>query len=106
MRPWPRGRIDIDAESDFHPVLQMKCERSAAFVQQRMRETVGLNRMISLEEQQRFKRGRAGGIPVAYGCKICPRRRPNIGMSRSQFSETLAQHDRGCSGVSRHLARM
>jgi hypothetical protein len=62
------SRVDVDAGDERHSVLQMKCERSATLVQQRMCQTVALNCMISLEEQKSLKRRRTGRVAVAHGC--------------------------------------
>src|SRR5260221_6040862 len=76
----PGCGIDVGLEYRRGPALQIIGEILAALLMQPMRQTVGLQRMKTLEVEQRVYEPRGRGIAVKDRHQICPESIPDVGI--------------------------
>jgi hypothetical protein len=94
MMPLPRRRVDLDAEDQRRPALQILRKRTAALVQERVSVAVGLDGVEALEEQQGFQGRLASRVAFADGGEIGSRRNADPRRLRNHAVEDRAQQCR------------
>src|SRR3546814_7486618 len=60
------GRMDVDVEDFRGPALQQEGHGLTVLVPQPVGDTMGLDRLEALEEQQRLQEAAAGGIALVH----------------------------------------
>ena len=89
-----RVGVDVGLEHPRGPALQIEREVAPAEAPQRMGETMRLDRVKTLEVEQRLDEARAGGVAVEHRQDVDPERLADSGIVAREFREGLDQQHR------------